>query len=530
MNICCKRTCNRTEKLHQIWSDNKQPFLTAMIVGAVIQFAIYGYGLMNPDAMWMGEKYIADWEITVGRWGLKFFDYLHFGVNAPIVIAAITLFWYSIAGILLTKIFGPTNKYVCMIAPLMIVSTPMVADTITYYYCADAYAISFCLAVVAIWLLKKDGDIKIRSLWAIFCIACSLSIYQGNLGVVAGLGVLAMIVQALKENENSKKITRFFLNLIFVMLAGIGLYYIILQVWLKIRGLSMMSYKGADNIGVRYIMLNLIKSTQNAYYDFYDFFCKNTIMINSYAIRFFYLFLWIFFVSLLFYRLAAHQTKPANIIIAIIGIAVLPVACNAIDIIAPDTRIILLTSGGLTVLPAAIFTLCSSWLANEITLMSNNLKRMARCLLSVIAVLIIANYAMIVNTDGIVMKQEQEKTIALANRICTRIEQENSEALVMVAGSPTRGSYPIVSTLADEADYYTKWGLTWSTPDGSYNCWKQIFRRCLGVEVNWCTEEQFRSIVMSEQFENMPNYPSNGSVSEIDNIIVVKISDIEKLV
>lgn len=106
----------------------------------------------------------------------------------------------------------------------------------------------------------------------------------------------------------------------------------------------------------------------------------------------------------------------------------MPVACNAIDIIAPDTRIILLTSGGLTVLPAAIFTLCSSWLANEITLMSNNLKRMARCLLSVIAVLIIANYAMIVNTDGIVMKQEQEKTIALANRICTRIEQENSEA------------------------------------------------------------------------------------------------------
>ena len=147
-----------------------------MIVGAVIQFAIYGYGLMNPDAMWMGEKYIADWEITVGRWGLKFFDYLHFGVNAPIVIAAITLFWYSIAGILLTKIFGPTNKYVCMIAPLMIVSTPMVADTITYYYCADAYAISFCLAVVAIWLLKKDGDIKIRLLWAIFCITCSLSI------------------------------------------------------------------------------------------------------------------------------------------------------------------------------------------------------------------------------------------------------------------------------------------------------------------------------------------------------------------
>lgn len=100
----------------------------------------------------------------------------------------------------------------------------------------------------------------------------------------------------------------------------------------------------------------------------------------------------------------------------------------------------------------------------------------------------------------------------------------------MVAGSPTRGSYPIVSTLADEADYYTKWGLTWSTPDGSYNCWKQIFRRCLGVEVNWCTEEQFRSVVMSEQFKNMPNYPSNGSVSEIDNIIVVKISDIEKLV
>lgn len=51
---------------------------------------------MNPDAIWLGEKYIADWEVALGRWGLKFFDYLHGGVNAPVIITMIALFWFSV--------------------------------------------------------------------------------------------------------------------------------------------------------------------------------------------------------------------------------------------------------------------------------------------------------------------------------------------------------------------------------------------------------------------------------------------------
>lgn len=532
MNICCKKACSRTEKLYQIWSDNKQPFLTAMIVGAVIQFSIYGYGLMNPDAMWLGEKYIADWEIMLGRWGLEIFDYLHFGVNAPIIISAITLFWYSIAGILVGKIYGTTDKSICTITALMIVSTPMVAVTITYYYCADAYAVSFCLAVIAIWLLKKNGNIKIQLLFSTLCITCSLSIYQGNLGVAAGLGVLMLIFQAFRENNNFRKLIRDTFYLSFVLLVGTGLYYIILQIILKIRGLSMMSYKGANNIGIRYILLNLMRSIHNAYYDFFEFFSQNSIMINSYVIRLIYLMLLILFIGILIYRLTIQHIGIPNVAIAMLGIALLPVASNIIDIVAPDTQIILLTSGGLTILPAAVFALCSVLVASEPITMGNGLERKLKCLLSMVAILAVANYALIVNTDGIVMKQEQDKTIALANRICMEIEQKidpTMESLVMIAGSPLNGNYPTTSTLEDKANHYAKWGLTWATPDGSYNCWKQVFRRCLGVVPNWCSEDQFRETVQSKQFKNMPNYPSDGSINKINNIIVIKISDIEEL-
>ena len=96
MGTMSTRRHNCTTTILHIWNNNKQAFLSAIVAGMIIHFSIYGYGLMNPDAIWLGEKYIADWEVALGRWGLKFFDYLHGGVNAPVIITMIALFWFSV--------------------------------------------------------------------------------------------------------------------------------------------------------------------------------------------------------------------------------------------------------------------------------------------------------------------------------------------------------------------------------------------------------------------------------------------------
>lgn len=65
--------------------------------------------------------------------------------------------------------------------------------------------------------------------------------------------------------------------------------------------------------------------------------------------------------------------------------------------------------------------------------------------------------------------------------------------------------------------------------DGSLNCWRQVFRRYLGATENWCTETQFREIIASEEFKNMPSYPESGAIREIGDIVVVKVSPVAEL-
>lgn len=123
----------------------------------------------------------------------------------PVIITMIALFWFSVGGILINEIFEVNSRAVRVIVPLIIIANPLVSVTITYYYCADAYAGSFCLAVVAVWLLTLKNRTKTATGLAILCVTCSLSIYQSSLGVTAGLGTLFGIFQIFQNPAKHKK-------------------------------------------------------------------------------------------------------------------------------------------------------------------------------------------------------------------------------------------------------------------------------------------------------------------------------------
>lgn len=105
------------------------------------------------------------------------------------------------------------------------------------------------------------------------------------------------------------------------------------------------------------------------------------------------------------------RIKFSNLLIAVLYIAILPVACNVIDIMAPDTRIILLTSGGLAILPPAMLAICSMKIKFVSNTDSGRSKRncIVYILSGAISLLLIANYILVVNTDGLVMREETDK-------------------------------------------------------------------------------------------------------------------------
>ena len=76
------------------------------------------------------------------------------------------------------------------------------------------------------------------------------------------------------------------------------------------------------------------------------------------------------------------------------------------------------------------------------------------------------------------------------------------------------------------ANGYAKFGC-WST-DARNNrvSWNGVISNFLGVNLNICGELEYQKITNMEQVANMPEFPSEGSISVINDIIVVKVSDI----
>lgn len=532
-----KETQKQNEKVNEaciavksLWEKSKRPFIAALCAGLLIHFPLYSYGLLNPDAIWMSEEYIGGWEVTIGRWALWIFDYLHGGVNSPVLTAFLTLCFFSLGGALLNELFNVEDPVAKILVPLCITASPLVSITITYYYCSDAYAFAFFLSTAAIlWVARRKDAISCIGGGA--CIAVALGVYQSNLGVAAGLAVLTLLFVVIETPKKNRAHAKLLLRLIVTGALGVGTYVLVLKISLFIQGFSMMSYKGADAINIGNILRNIPKSTAHAYQDFFDFFTQSGIMVNSYLVRMCYGAIFAVFFCLLIWKLAKIRRNKLTLLSAVVLVCLLPLCCNLVDVAAPQTRIILLTSGGMHCLCPAAISFCSKQVS--LTRGAVQKKEKALWLGWLVALcagfLLVWNYIIIANADAVTMKNVTEQQVALANRICARVE-ENEDYLrgaqVLVAGTPKQGNYPVVSKLATKTNQYANWGLVWGSYDGSLNCWLEIFRQKLGIEYNRCYEDQYRDIVGSEEFKKMPIFPAQEAVKTINGIVVIKISEV----
>ena len=249
-------------------------------MGIITHFYLFSNNLMNPDAIWLSEVYYSGWEVTSGRWGLVLIDRLQLGSTSPVLMSLVSIALFSLSAIIICELFAvQVTQLCCIVAGGMIVCSPFVANTLSYYYCSDAYAISFFLAVFAVYC-----SYKVHSLWGRFAsallIAISISIYQSNLGVVGAVYLLKMVDECC-NNYQPKKVFFAILQMLVECVLGLIIYLVVLKAWLKICNLQMSTYKGANTIGIMSTLQNLRGTLINAYKDFVTFFFGSNVETAS---------------------------------------------------------------------------------------------------------------------------------------------------------------------------------------------------------------------------------------------------------
>lgn len=555
----------------KLWfTRNAKLLVVCFAVGMICHAQMYLNGLSNPDAVvslsnpnGYGSFIPHAWDISLGRWGLLFAACAKFGLCSPILTSAITIALFTLGIVALIDRLGIKRACLRYASSILFIASPFVSCCITYYYCSNSYALSFLCAVLAACLIGRVGAVgkPVALVGAVALLAFSLGCYQASLGVfcvavllvmvrsLMGSGSESLACDARGEAQNpyreegcsadslsAKQLEVFFGVAVAACAAGAVLYYALTEISLFVLGIGLSAYGGASSVGAGSILGSLTSSVPSAYVAFSDGLFSHGIFGNHFG--------WVYVAAacmivaaVAFVRLATVNgvKRLGATAMALLCVVLIPFAANVILVIVPSYGYpTLLMLGGFMasflLLPLLVQLLLDS------PDRGNARPRVPAKAMSVGCCCLIAvgawSYVLQSNADAEVMQACQNQTASLATRIAGALDANpdvQAGAKVLIAGKPEAGSFPNTSDSYVHASSYAKWGMVWGNHyQNNMRSWDVIMKQFAGQSFNYCSFDECAKVICSSEFANMSLYPANDSVTTIDGVVVVKISDISK--
>lgn len=188
----------------------KIPLLSSFLFGLLAYTFNFTNKLINHDEVQcLFSKGAA---LSSGRWGLNILERVFPNVSMPFLYGIFSLTFIAISVCIIVHIFKIKNHLLQVLLAGSIVVFPSLIGTFAYMFTSCSFALSFLMAVLAVWLIQKTA--KFTAVPALCCMVFSLGIYQSYISIAAGLLVLILIQQLLLDEDVKIVLRRgFFLGL-----------------------------------------------------------------------------------------------------------------------------------------------------------------------------------------------------------------------------------------------------------------------------------------------------------------------------
>lgn len=497
-------------------------FFSTFILGIITHFTIFITESIAPDALVTGSYKISGaWEMSLGRWGIRFLDTIRGGIVSEVVIIVLSLIFLSFMSVAIYKILNIENKFAIILISFIIATAPQFSETFMFIYCADSYCLSALLATLFAYCITKKAEKKHLLIIGIIFGIISLSIYQAYIALTIVLIIIKYVLDLIKNSLNDKKIIMEFVKDMLIIGVSMICYFVITKAILFINGLEFASYKGASSMSIKNIILNLPKTIINSYIIIWQYLFKEDILYNNFWHR-------NILNSLLFIMFFAYLIKviienkiyinKAKIICIFICFIIFPLGINVISIIMPDTVTNIVTGPALLMM----YILVIAFIENS-NLKNNIQNKIVRNTVNIILAFMIFTYIMSDNATYMARDEVYKNYYNIANNILTKaysIDGYSAEKKWIFTDNIRYVSkFANMSTGVIANDYET-----WDNIDGIWANY-QFFSRYLGVELNMATKEEYYKMIEKEEIKNMKEYPSKDCVKVIGDYIVVKISN-----
>lgn len=510
------------------WFDIRKriAFITVILVGILTHLTMITEMIMSQDGLWNSIAYsrAGTWELTLGRWGIELIERLNSFIAIPTISTISCIIIMAVTAVILVELFDLKSKISIIFTSAILVLTPTFTATVLSIYTSFAYCFNMMLSALVILFLYKFKNRKIGFILASICFMFSLSIYQSYIGITIGLCLMISIIYILRDEKSLKEIFKSILVTALSVIVGGILYYVVTKILLEFSGLELAQYKGLENVNILDILLNLKSSIIKTYKDFAMFFFGDEIVYNSNYKREIYYF--IFFITFITSTIISMFSVNGNIkdkiikvMLVLLGLIILPISLNIIDILVSESSIYALTAVQMILIVPFAFAIF------EIVDKGIFVKW-----LSIISfICIMWTYYMADNTSYAALKLTYNQAYSTTMRIMDRIENTTNytqDTPILFGGIVGNNNYPRTSNLYG----YTIGSIVnnvvfHGTYGGQLGTWQSFIRIFYGMDVTFCNENVYRAIVTGEEYKKMEVFPAQNSVKVMDGIVVVKLSE-----
>ena len=509
-------------------SNKKTAFIMALVIGFITHAVLLSVIIMTPDGLWNSIVYSAGLvETESGRWGINIIDSLRKNLAFPSITTVFSIIITAVNAIFIVDLLNLKSKISSVVTGTFLAVSPCLTMTLLYPYTADIYCFAFLFATLAAWCTYRENKKIVGGIFGAIFTMFTLSLYQGYLGAIVGMCVLKPIVDVLKGEKKYKQI---FINIgisILVVIVGIGLYWGAEQIALNVYNTKLSDYRGANEVGILNSIKNIKGSIKSIYIAFWEFFFGGNIVNNGNMSR--HTFYKILFIAeaialvwvLIFRKTEDIKQKIIDAALVIVMVLILPVALNCVCIIAPNTLFYPLNTAHLILIIPFMMAILENFEISKGAILK--WISLSMCLIIAVTYFLTANATYM----GIRMKYNQAYSMTL--RMVDRIENcEGYDAYKpwMIVGIIDEKNTRPVSEI-----YFLTLGGVSNGPIfhgnyiGSIETWKRFLQTFLGIQPIFASAEVYYKVCGTQEFRDMPIFPEPGSVREINDVMVVKLTN-----
>lgn len=510
-------------KIRREW---KLAFFTCFVLGLLIHMPVLLSDIPNHDGL--DSMYFDQNMITSGRWFLTIACGFSSYYTLPWLIGILGLGYLGCAAAALCELLEVRKPWAVMLISGLLVSFPALASTFAYVYTLDGYMLALLLSVLSVLLTKKRR-------WGFvpgaLCLAFSMGIYQGYLSFAMILSIFAVWMLLAGEGADKKggilkdRICGAF-RYLYMGALGAALYFVILQVLLRLQGKELDNYQGIDGLGGGgFLSQGIVPAIAGIYQDFFAFSLKGNVLFTNIFSLAACCILAALAVICAFYTIWKRKCWKNPLLFVIMGLmlVMLPAAGNVILVISPSVNYhllmryqwILYAIGGV-----ALISRCSCGTKKGVWMEWLGLAA---------AGTLVFCYSIADNIAYSNLQKRYEKTYAYCVRLLDRIEQTKGYypgIPIAMIGVVAEEQFPV--TDITQAVTSNMIGMNGDSLLYTGKNYQLFIKHYLGATLNILPAEAMHDIYESEEYIAMDSFPGPDSIRVMDGVMYIKTENIHR--